>query len=81
MAARLLPILSAGVLEHRLRLEITVDLVLVGAFVREVAEVTGGYGPLAGPPVAAGGTLGVAGFALFAFGLGVSRRRLPGLRA
>jgi hypothetical protein len=48
----------------------------VGLFGREVL-----YGPLAGPLVAVGGALGVAGFALFAFGLGVSLRRLPGLRA
>jgi hypothetical protein len=80
MAARLLPIFSADVLRHRLRLEITVDLVLAGALVRVVAEVIGGYGPLAGPLVAMGGGLGVAGFALFAFGLGLSLRRLPGLR-
>jgi uncharacterized protein involved in response to NO len=80
MAARLLPIFSADVLRHRLRLEITVDLLLLGALVRVVAEVTGGYGPLAGPLVAVGGALGVAGFAIFAFGLGLSLRRLPGLR-
>jgi hypothetical protein len=81
MAARLLPIFSADVLKHRLRLEITVDLLLAGALVRVVAEVIGGYGPLAGPLVAAGGALGVAGFAMFAFGLVVSLRSLPGLRA
>jgi hypothetical protein len=81
MAARLLPIFSADVLKHRLRLEITVDLLLAGALVRVVAEVSGGYGPLAGPLVAAGGALGVAGFAMFAFGLGLSLRSLPGLRA
>jgi hypothetical protein len=48
--------------------------------VRVVAEVMGGYGPLAGPLVAVGGTLGVAGFALFAVGLGRSLGRLPGRR-
>jgi hypothetical protein len=66
---------------NRMRLEITVDLLLRGALVRVVAEVIGGYGPLAGPLVAMGGGLGVAGFALFAFGLGRSLRRLPGRRA
>ena len=81
MAARLLPIFSADVLKHRLRLEITVDLLLVGALVRVVAEVIGGYGPLAGPLVAVGGTLGVAGFTIFSYGLAMSLKRLPGLQA
>ncbi len=81
MAARLLPIFSADVLKHRLRLEITVDLLLVGALVRVVAEVVGGYGPLAGPLVAVGGTLGVAGFTIFSLGILTSLRRLPGHRA
>jgi hypothetical protein len=81
MAARLLPIFSANVLKHRLRLEITADLLLVGALVRVVAEAIGGYGPLAGPLVGVGGTLGVAGFAMFAYGLGLSLRHLPVLRA
>jgi hypothetical protein len=81
MAARLLPIFSADVLKHRLRLEITVDLLLVGALVRVIAEAIGGYGPQAGPLVAVGGSLGVLGFCLFAYGLAVSFRRLPGFRA
>jgi hypothetical protein len=79
MAARLLPIFSADVLKHKLRLEVTVDLLLVGALVRVVAELIGGYGVVAGPLVAVGGALGVTGFVVFAVGLGFSLKRLPGL--
>jgi uncharacterized protein involved in response to NO len=77
MAARLLPILSADVLKHRLRLEITVDLLLVGALVRVGGEAISGYGPQAGPLVALGGTLGVVGFGIFAMGMWSSLSRLP----
>jgi hypothetical protein len=77
MASRLLPIYSADVLKHRLRLELTVDLVLVGAIVRVVAEAGGGYTALTGPLVALGGTLGVVGFVVFAIGMLASLARVP----
>jgi len=77
MAARLLPIFSADVLKHRLRLELTVDLLLIGALVRIFAELLAGYGPLGGPLVALGGTLTVVGFAVFAAGMWSSLGRLP----
>jgi hypothetical protein len=77
MAARLLPIYSADVLKHRGRLEITVDLMLVGALLRVGAELLGGYQGPAGPLVSLGGTLSVVGFALFAVGLWSSLGRLP----
>lgn len=81
MAARLLPIFSADVLKHRRRLEISVDLLLVGALVRVLAEALGGYGAFAGPLVALGGALGVLGFYVFAFGMWRSLDRLPKPRA
>jgi len=77
MAARLLPIFSADVLKHRLRLELTVDLLLAGAAMRVLAELLGGYGALGGPLVALGGTLTVVGFAVFAVGMWSSLGRLP----
>src|SRR5439155_1093986 len=77
MASRLLPIYSADVLRRRLLLEITVDVLLVGAFVRVGAELIGGYQAVAGPLVALGGVLGVAGFAVFAAGMWSSLARLP----
>ena len=77
MASRLLPIYSADVLRRRLLLEITVDVLLVAAFVRVGAELIGGYQAVAGPLVALGGVLGVAGFAVFAAGMWSSLARLP----
>lgn len=77
MAARLLPIISADVLKHRVRLELTVDLLLLGAFVRVAAEAIGGYGTFTGPLVALGGALGVVGFAVFSVSMWSSVGRLP----
>jgi hypothetical protein len=77
MAARLLPIFSADMLKHKLRLELTVDLLLLGAFVRVVAEAIGGYGTFTGPLVALGGTMSVIGSAVFAVGMWSSLGRLP----
>jgi uncharacterized protein involved in response to NO len=77
MAARLLPVYSADVLRHRLRLEITVDLLLLGALVRVTAELVGGYQPATGPLVAVGGALTTLGFLVFAAGLWSSVARLP----
>jgi hypothetical protein len=81
MAVRLLPILSADVLKHRVRLEITVDLLLIGALIRVVAEGIGGYGMVSGALVSIGGTLGVVGFILFAVAVWGSLPRLPAFRA
>jgi hypothetical protein len=80
MAARLLPIYSADVLKHRLRLELTVDALLIGAVLRVGAEAVGGYAQPAGAIAALGGTLSVVGFVWFAEGLWSSLGRLPGLR-
>jgi hypothetical protein len=77
MAARLLPIYSADVLKHRLRLEVTVDLLLLGAVLRVLAELLGDYGPVSGPLIAAGGLLSFGGFAIFAMGMWSSLARLP----
>src|SRR5919204_175731 len=51
MAARLLPVVSAEAVKHRLRLEIIVDLLFAGALVRVGAEVIGGYSAETGPLV------------------------------
>ncbi|TME25150.1 MAG: hypothetical protein E6I75_27885 [Chloroflexi bacterium] len=77
MASRLLPIYSADVLRRRALLEVTIDLLLVGALVRVGAEAIGGYAGLAGSLVALGGALGVAGFIVFAFGMWSALGRLP----
>jgi hypothetical protein len=77
MAARLLPIYSADVLRHPARLELTVDVLLLGAALRVGAELLGGYGPLSGPLVALGGMLTWGAFGLFAIGLWSAIGRLP----
>jgi uncharacterized protein involved in response to NO len=80
MAARLLPIYSADVLKHRLRLELTVDLLLAGALLRVLAEALGDYGPVSGPLIALGGLLSYVGFGVFAVGMWSALSRLPGPR-
>jgi hypothetical protein len=77
MAARLLPIYSADVLRRKWLLELSVDLILVGAFIRVGAEMLGGYAGIAGPLVALGGTTTIVGMTVFAVGLWSSLRRLP----
>lgn len=77
MAARLLPIYSADVLKHKLQLELTLDLLLLGALLRVVAELVGDYGPVSGPLIALGGLISFCGFAIFAVGLWSSLTRLP----
>jgi hypothetical protein len=77
MAARMLPVLSADVLKRRLRLEVTVDLLFMGALLRVGAEAVGGYSVDTGPLVVLGGTLSVVGFALFAVAMWRSLGRLP----
>jgi hypothetical protein len=77
MAARLLPIFSADVLKHRVRLEVIVDLLFVGALVRVAAEALGGYSEVTGPLIALGGALTWIGFAGFAWGMWSSLGRLP----
>jgi hypothetical protein len=77
MAARLLPIYSADVLKRRRLLELTVDLLLVGALLRVVAEAIGGYDPITGPIVAFGGTITIVGFSIFAVGMWSALSRTP----
>ncbi len=77
MASRLLPVYSADVLRRRAVLELTIDLLLVGAVLRVGAEAIGGYQAVAGPLVALGGGLGVAGFSVFAIGMWSALGRLP----
>jgi len=77
MAARLLPIYSADVLKRKWLIELTVDLLLVGALLRVGAELLGGYSGLAGPIASLGGTVSVLGFCLFAATMWSSLARLP----
>ena len=53
------------------------DVLLLGALLRVVAEAIGGYDTISGPLIALGGSLTVAAFALFAGGMLSSLRRLP----
>ncbi len=78
MGARLLPIYSADVLRRKWLIELTVDLLLVGAVLRATSELVGGYTGVAGPLTATGGALSALGFTLFAAGLWSSLGRLPG---
>jgi uncharacterized protein involved in response to NO len=80
MAVRMLPVVSADALKHRLRLELIVDVLLIGALVRVGAEAVGGYSSETGPLVALGGTLSIVGFALFAVAMWSSLGRLPRTR-
>ena len=77
MAVRMLPVVSADALKHRLRLELIVAVLLIGALVRVGAEAVGGYSADTGPLVALGGTLSLVGFGLFALGMWSSLGRLP----
>ena len=80
MAVRMLPMISADALKHRLGIEVILDLLLVGALLRVGAEYLGGYAGVAGPLLALGGTLGVIGFSLFAVAMWSSLGRLPNSR-
>jgi hypothetical protein len=80
LSARLLPIYSADVLHHRPLLEITIDLLFVGALLRVVAEWIAGYQYPLGLLVALGGTLTVVGFCIFAARLWRSLGRLTSRR-
>jgi uncharacterized membrane protein len=79
MAARLLPVYASDAAAHRLRLEVAVDLLLVGALLRVGAELLGGYAGVAGPLTALGGAASVGGFVIFAVGLlgAVGRATVP----
>ena len=77
MAARLLPIYSADVLKHRRLIDVIVDVLLLGALLRVVAEAVGGYDSVTGPLIALGGTLSVIAFIAFAVGMWSSLGRLP----
>jgi hypothetical protein len=77
MAARLLPIYSADVLRHRTLLEVTIDLLLLGALLRVVAEALGGYQPVFGTFVAIGSSLTLIGYCVFAGRMWAALGRLP----
>jgi hypothetical protein len=69
MAARILPGYSAYMLHRPRLLAGIVWTLLVGAAIRGIAELLGGYAPGSGALVALGGALGVAAFVVFAVGL------------
>jgi len=77
MAGRILPIYSADVLRHRWLLPTTVWLAFAGAFARVGAEWLAGYGPIAGPIAALGGTLSTAAFLLLAVAIWHATNRIP----
>jgi hypothetical protein len=77
MASRLLPIYSADVLRRRWLSEVILDLLLLGAFIRVLAEAIGGYETVTGPLIALGGTSSVVAFVVFALGMWSSLGRLP----
>jgi hypothetical protein len=77
MAVRVLPVISGDALRHRLRVELILDLLFLGALLRVGAEAVGGYSAVSGPLIAFGGTLTVAGFSWFALGMWSSLRRMP----
>lgn len=77
MAARLLPIYSADVLKRRWLIELIADTLLLGAFIRVVAEAIGGYDTITGALIALGGTVTILAFIVFAAGMWSSLGRLP----
>jgi uncharacterized protein involved in response to NO len=80
LAVRLLPVIWGDALRQRLRVEIIVDVLLLGALMRVGAEAICGYATVTGPLIALGGTLSLAGFSVFALGMWSSLRRLPRAR-
>jgi hypothetical protein len=81
MAARILPGYSGWMMRQPRLLSVMLWTLLVGAALRFVAELFGGYGLGWGALVALGGTLGVLAFVVFAVGLWRASARVPGIAA
>jgi hypothetical protein len=81
MAARMLPGYSGRMMRQPRLLSAIVWTLLVGAALRFVAELFGGYGVGWGALVALGGTLGVFAFVVFAVGLWRASAHAPALTA
>ena len=81
MAARILPGYSGRMMRQPRLLSAMMWTLLIGAVLRFVAELFGGYGLGWGALVALGGTLGVVAFIVFAVGLWRASGRAPGLAA
>jgi hypothetical protein len=81
MAARILPGYSGQMTRQPWLLSLMMWTLLIGAGLRFVAELFGGYATGWGALVALGGTLGVAAFVLFAIGLWHATGRTPALAA
>lgn len=79
MAARILPGYSGQMMRQPLLLSAMMWTLLIGAALRFVAELFGGYGPGWGALVALGGAMGVAAFIAFAVGLWLGTTRVPSL--
>jgi hypothetical protein len=77
MAARILPGYSSQMMRQPELLSAIMWTLLIGAALRFVAELFGGYGPGWGALVALGGTLGVTAFVVFAVGLWRASGRAP----
>jgi len=69
MAARILPGYSGQMMRRPTELSAMMWMLLIGAAIRFVAELFGGYAEGWGALVALGGMLGVAAFVVFAVGL------------
>jgi hypothetical protein len=79
MAARILPGYSGRMMRQPRLLSAMMWTLIVGAALRFVAELFGGYGAGWGALVALGGTLGVAAFVVFAVGLWQATTGVPSL--
>jgi len=79
MAARILPGYSGQMMRRPTELSAMMWMLLIGAAVRFVAELFGGYAVGWGALVALGGTLGVAAFIVFAVGLWRATVRVPAM--
>jgi hypothetical protein len=79
MAARILPGYSGHMMRQPELLSAMMWMLIIGAALRFVAELFGGYGPGWGALVALGGTLGVVAFIVFGVGLWLSTTGVPSL--
>ena len=77
VASRILPGYSGWALRRPRFMAWTIGLLSAGALLRVGGELSGGYGGIFGPITGLGGTLGVAGFALFAASLWPALGHLP----
>jgi hypothetical protein len=79
MAARILPGYSGQMMRRPTELSAMMWMLLIGAAIRFVAELFGGYAEGWGALVALGGMLGVAAFVVFAVGLWQATVRVPAM--